>query len=196
MRDNSPDPDPAAQSDDWLLAAYGAGNERAALELTRRLTPRLFGYAFRMLRDRAEAEDVAQEAMLRLWRAAPGWVEGQAKPSTWAHKVVANLAIDRMRKRRTTALDDAGDPADDSPDAVAQMMQTARMTALTDAIAELPERQAIAVSLRHLEGWSNPDIAEALEIGVEAVESLTARAKRKLAEILAGRKEELGYDGG
>jgi RNA polymerase sigma-70 factor (ECF subfamily) len=162
----------------------------------RRLTPRLFAYASRMLGDAGEAEDVAQEAMLRLWRAAPGWVSGQAKVSTWAYKVTGNLCIDRLRKRRPAELGEADEPLDDRPGVEAQMLEAARQRALKEAIAELPERQAMALTLRHLEGWSNPEIAEALEVGVEAVESLTARAKRRLADLLNARKEELGYGDG
>jgi RNA polymerase sigma factor (sigma-70 family) len=64
------------------------------------------------------------------------------------------------------------------------------------ALKELPERQRQAVVLRHIEGLSNPEIADVLDIGVEAVESLTARGKRALASILAGRKADLGYGEG
>ena len=67
------------------------------------------------------------------------------------------------------------------------------MAALDAALARLPERQRQAVVLRHIEGVSNPEIAEVLEISVEAVESLTARGKRALAAALAGQKEALGY---
>ena len=75
------------------------------------------------------------------------------------------------------------------------MMTATRYAALQDGLAQLPERQAMAVSMRHLDGMSNPEIAAVMDIGVEAVESLTARARRKLAEILGKRKKELGYDG-
>ena len=68
-----------------------------------------------------------------------------------------------------------------------------RMAALDEALEQLPERQRLAVTLRHIEGLSNPEIAEALETGVEAVESLTARAKRALSALLSGRREELGF---
>ena len=68
------------------------------------------------------------------------------------------------------------------------------MTALQAALDQLPERQRQAVVLRHIEGLGNPEIAAILDIGVEAVESLTARGKRALAAILAGRKAELGYE--
>ena len=194
MRDTAPRFDAKAASDDDLLAAYGRGDGRAAQELARRLTPMLMGYAYRMLKDRAEAEDVVQETMLRLWRAAPGWQTGEAKVSTWAYRVAGNLAIDRLRKRRTVDLDAAGEPEDGQPSVAEQMQDETRLAALSDAIGQLPERQAAALTLRHFEGLSNPEIAETLDVGVEAVESLTARAKRKLAQILGSRKKELGYD--
>ena len=74
------------------------------------------------------------------------------------------------------------------------MVETERMTALTAALETLPDRQRQAVVLRHIEGLSNPEIAEVMEIGVEAVESLTARGKRALAAVMAGRRAELGYE--
>lgn len=184
--------------DEVLLAAYARGEAAAARALTARLVPRALGYAARMLGDRAEAEDVAQEAMLRLWRAAAGWRTGEAQVATWLYRVVTNLCTDRLRsrqRRRAEALDDAPEVADAAAGVEAGMIEADRMAALDAALAELPERQRQAVVLRHLEGLSNPEIAVVMEIGVEAVESLTARGKRALAAILAGRREELGYDG-
>jgi RNA polymerase sigma factor (sigma-70 family) len=67
------------------------------------------------------------------------------------------------------------------------------MAALQAALAALPDRQRQAVVLRHIEGLSNPEIAQIMDLGVEAVESLTARGKRALAAQLAGRRDELGY---
>ena len=148
-----------------------------------------------MLRDRAEAEDVAQEAMLRLWRIAPEWRQGEAKVSTWLYRVVSNLCTDRLRRARTTPLDTVPDPEDGAPGVVAGMIDADRARALDDALATLPDRQRQAVVLRHLEGLTNPEIALVMDIGVEAVESLTARGKRSLAAALAGRREELGYEG-
>ena len=125
---------------------------------------------------------MAQESMMRLWRAAPDWrSDGPAQPATWLHKVVANLAVDRLRKaRRATGLDPetAATIADSAPGAEARLTDADRMAALDAALATLPERQRQAVVLRHIEGMSNPEIAEILDIGVEAVESLTARGKR------------------
>ncbi|MDD9742839.1 RNA polymerase sigma factor [Marinovum sp. PR37] len=181
-------------SDEALLVLYANGDGPAARALTLRLTPRAYAQAFRMLGDRAEAEDVTQDALMRLWKIAPNWRQGEAQVSTWLWRVVANLATDRLRKRRRVApLEDAGEPVDDTGDAPAQMQTEARRAALAGALAKLPERQRRAVELRHFEGLGNPEIAAILGISVEAVESLTARGKRALARALEGRKAELGY---
>jgi len=183
------------RSDDVLLALYGQGDGSAARILTLRLTPVALRVGQRMLGDAAEAEDLAQEAMLRLWRAAPGWQPGGAKVSTWLYRVVMNLATDRLRRRRTVPLDEGPEPEDARPGAVAGLIEAERAAALEAALMALPDRQREAVVLRHLEGLANPEIAEIMGVGVEAVESLVARGKRGLAQRLAGRREELGYDG-
>ncbi|WP_205626822.1 RNA polymerase sigma factor [Pseudoponticoccus marisrubri] len=182
--------------DEELLAAYAEGDAAAARALTGRLGPRVFAHAMRMLGgDRAEAEDVAQEALLRLWRAAPGWRHGEAKVTTWLYRVTANLCIDRMRglRRAGPALDAIPEPEDDRPSAAAEMQQAARAEALQAALDDLPDRQRQAVILRHIEGLSNPEIAQIMDIGPRAVESLTARGKRALEARLLGRRDELGY---
>ena len=186
----------ADTTDDALLRAYAQGDSGAARVLTLRLAPRILGHATRLLRDRAEAEDVTQEAMLRLWRMAPDWHEGEAKVSTWLFRVAGNLCTDRLRRGgRQAPLEEAGDdPADDRPGVEAGLIEADRMAALDAALAQLPDRQRQAVVLRHIEGLANPEIAQVMDIGVEAVESLTARGKRALAKALAGRREELGYD--
>lgn len=181
-------------SDEALLVAFGNGDRAAAMALTARLTPSVLGLAMRMLSgDRGEAEDVVQEAMLRLWKIAPDWRQGEAKVSTWLYRVASNLCTDRLRKRRSVDIDAIPEPADDVPGVAENMQDAARAAALRGALNDLPERQRVAVVLRHLEGRTNPEIAEVLEISVEAVESLTARGKRALAKALAGRREELGY---
>ncbi len=179
--------------DDALLVLYANGDAAAARALTMRLTPMVLGYAARLLNDVAEAEDVAQEAMLRLWKIAPEWRQGEAKVTTWLYRVVSNLCMDRLRKKRGVALDSVPEPADERPSASDAMIEAERAVALQEALATLPERQRQAVVLRHIEGATNPEIAQILEISVEAVESLTARGKRALAAALAGRRAELGY---
>lgn len=178
---------------------YANGDPGAGRALTHRLTPRVLAVASRMLSDRAEAEDVAQEAMLRLWKVAGEWRQGEAKVSTWLYRVACNLCTDRLRgrkRRSATALDDAPEVADAAPGVEAALIEGDRMRALDAALAALPERQRQAVVLRHLEGLTNPEIAEVMDIGVEAVESLTARGKRSLAALLSGQRAELGYEEG
>ena len=191
------------QSDANLMALYANGDQSAARALTGRHLSRVFAHAYRLLRDQAEAEDVAQEAMLKLWKVAPEWREGEAKLSTWLYRVTANACTDRLRKRRTTGLDAAPEQIDDSPGVEETLMAHDRQRALHEAMQSLPERQRNAVELRHFEELSNPEIASVLETSVEAVESLLGRARRALAQKLAhlrpqarGRKEkkEQGHD--
>lgn len=186
----------AEVSDDALLVLYANGDRDASRYLTQRLAPRILGYAMRLLADRAEAEDVTQETMLRLWRLASDWRPGEAQVSTWAYRVVTNLCTDlrRARQRRpSVAIEDAPEIADCAKGVVASLIDADRMTALQLALDQLPERQRQAVVLRHIEGLTNPEIGHIMDIGVEAVESLTARGKRALAAVLAGRKQDLGY---
>lgn len=185
-------------SDDALMVLYANGDGQAAAVLTTRLSPRVFGVAMRVMNSRAEAEDVTQEAMLRLWRMAPDWRPGEAQVSTWLYRVAMNLCIDRKRRARGghVDLDAVPEPPDPARSAAEQLQEGARQDALQAALMQLPERQRQAVVLRHLEELSNPEIAGIMDISVEAVESLTARGKRALAAALAGRREELGYSDG
>jgi len=182
-------------SDDALLVLFSNGSKQAAQVLVMRLMPRVIAQAFHRLNSHADAEDVAQEAFVRLWRIAPDWKQDQAKVSTWLYRVVENLCIDRLRRRgRTTDMGQVGlDPVDPSPSAAARMQNTTRANALYHALNQLPERQAQAVRLRHLEERSNDDIAAIMGLSVDAVESLQARGRRKLAAYLQAHHSELGY---
>lgn len=185
--------------DEALLVLYANGDPGAARELARRFLPRVLGYATRLLADRAEAEDVAQEVMLRLWRIAPDWRQGEAQVSTWLYRVVTNLCTDRLRARQRRGgpgLDEVPEIADGAAGVEAGLIAADRAQALQAALAQLPDRQRQAVVLRHIEGLTNPEIAAVMDIGVEAVESLTARGKRGLTALLQGRRDALGLEEG
>lgn len=177
-----------AHDDAALLRRFAAGEHEAARVLTARHLPRVLALATRMLRDPSEAEDVAQEAMLRVWRIAEEWRPGSARFSTWLHRVTLNLCYDRLRKKRGASLDEAPEPEDPTPSVQARLEHEERGAALQEAMAELPERQRAAIVLRHFDECSNPEIAEALEISVEAVESLLARGRRALRSKLSAKK--------
>lgn len=180
-----------------LLAGFARGDMTAARALTARLSPLVYRLAFRLLQDSGLAEDVTQEAMLRLWRIAPEWRKGEAKVSTWLYGVAFNLCRDKLRqgrRRAAAALEDVAEPADPAPSARERLHARQQGDALQGALATLPERQRQAVILRHIEELPNPEIAEIMQITVEAVESLTARGKRGLIKALEARREELGYE--
>lgn len=179
---------PSEEDDHALLRRAGAGDGRAAARLVDRLGPRLLASARRVCGD--EAEDVVQEAFERLWLKAPSWdAGGAARVGTWLHRVAANLAVDRRRRAgRWDALED--DRADGAPGPEAALFAADRAAALEAALARLPERQRVAVVLRHVEGYANPEIAAMMGTGVEAVESLTARGKRRLRALLEGMDDD------
>lgn len=185
---------PAEESDEVLLARYARGDQIAARLLTKRHAGRVLGLARRMLRDETEAEDVVQEAMLRLWRIAPDWRTGEARVSTWLYRVSANLCTDRLRRarNRNVPIDDAPEIPDETPSVQDGLESRERADALMKAVATLPERQRQAVVLRHIDGLSNIEIADRLDTSVEAVESLLARARRALAAALSEQRGSIG----
>ena len=130
-------------SDDALLVLFANGNQSAATALTQRLTPRVLAHAYRLLGDRSEAEDVTQDALVRLWKMAPDWRLDEAKVTTWLYRVVGNLCIDRMRKHRNRPLplESVPDPADTARTVDETLQQKARSVALQTALLALPERQ-------------------------------------------------------
>jgi len=182
-----------------LVRAAGAGDRRAAEALVRRHLPRMIGVARRMLSDAAEAEDVAQEVFLRVWREAPRWQPGAAKFETWMHRVALNLCYDRLRRRREKADPDAGlDVADPAPSASEAWLAQQRAARVRAAMEQLPERQRAALVLVHFQEETNIAAAEMLEISVEALESLLARGRRALKAALAEAAPDLlgDADGG
>ncbi len=191
----SPDAE-AELSDAALLLRYAGGDQAAARTLTARHAPRIFALARRMLGETAEAEDVTQETMLRLWKIAPDWQADRAMLSTWLYRVASNLCIDKLRRRREVGSDSVPELADEAPAVVRRLEARDRAAALEAALAALPDRQRVAVVLRHFEERGNPEIAAVLGVSVEAVESLLARARRELAARLAPRRAELGFTDG
>jgi len=167
-----------------LLAGVAAGQERAFRALVDRHLGSVLGIARRMLRDDAEAEDVSQEALLRLWRNAAGLELGANGVRPWLRRVVSNLCIDRARARRNTTLTDTV-PEESEPAGQLRHLAERELSGRVDAaLKALPERQRLALTLFHYEGMSQIEVGEVLGISDEAVESLLARARRTLKATL------------
>jgi RNA polymerase sigma-70 factor (ECF subfamily) len=173
----------ARRADDALMARIAQGDARAFSELVDSRLDRVMAVARRMLGNETEAEDVAQEAMLRLWRQAENWDGGRAQISTWLYRVTVNLCIDRIRARREETTPEIPDTQVRASQQ--QTMEEADLRDLMDrTLQALPERQRMALVLFHYEDLSMAAVAEMMEISVEAVESLLARGRRALKQQL------------
>ena len=187
---------PHTMSNHALLVSFAQGDQAAARHLTDRFMPKIYAHAYHRLQNVADAEDVAQEAFFRLWKMAPNWRQEKAQISTWLYRVVMNLTYDKLRLKSAEHLDTDTEPMDNALSVGEHLDEQYRTKALYAAMSELPDRQRLALQLRHLDDLSNPEIAEIMELSIEAVESLIARGKRKLTDVLRDQKSELGYSHG
>lgn len=181
-------------TDASLLARAGRGDAAAFREIVERHLPAVVAIARRMLRDDAEAEDIAQEALVRLWRAAVHLDIGPAGARPWLRRVASNLCIDRIRASQKTEVTDEvpeGQAEADQLRGMTEMDLSARVDA---ALKGLPERQRLALTLFHYEGLSQIEIGEIIGVSDEAVESLLGRARRALKAALKDDWRQLLWD--
>ncbi len=174
-----------ADPDEDLVRRVGHGDPAAIQALVARKLPRMLALAQRMLGDPVEAEDVAQEAMLRAWKQAPRWTPGKARFDTWLHRVALNLCYDRLRRRREVPTEISVERPDDGP-APDRGILAAQLGAQVDrALAALPQRQREAIVLCHYQELTNIEAAGLMSVSVEALESLLSRGRRTLRQTLA-----------
>ncbi len=141
-------------------------------------------FLIRMTGNGADADEVAQEAFLRIWTRADSWQSDRVRFTTWLFRIARNLAIDRHRRRRETNDEDLEQIVDETPDTAHTIDAERRRKMMQNAIAQLPERQRTALVLCHFDGMSNPDAAAVLDVSVDALESLLSRARRSLKTAL------------
>jgi len=178
-------PAPRVYDEDEPLLLRLAENDEAAFRLlVERHIDRAFGIALRIVGSRADAEDVVQDTLLKVWTHRGRWQHGRAKFSTWLYRVITNRCIDIRRQPKTDNVDAIPEPADVRPDAATDLQRNEVTGMLEKAMHQLPEQQRIAVIFSYHEDMSNSEIAEVMNTTVSAVESLLKRGRQQLKAIL------------
>jgi RNA polymerase sigma-70 factor (ECF subfamily) len=175
--------DEARQADQELMERVSRGDAVAFQILVDSGISRILAVARRMLGDDMEAEDVAQDVFLRLWRQADKWDGGRAKVSTWLYRVTVNSCIDRLRARREDTVKELPELAHQATQ-VQAMEEEDLQRYMDEALQALPERQRTALVLFHYEDLSMSAVSEIMDASVEAVESLLGRGRRALKKDL------------
>jgi len=177
-------------SDAELLARSARGDRRAFDAIITRYGPMALRVAGRMALDRQSAEDIAQEAMVRIWQRAGEFDARRARLSTWLYRIVINLCIDSRRRPQPLPLPQGFDAVDPSPNAAEAQEVDERSAALARAIDELPSRQRAALTLIYDEELSGAEAAQVLGVSAKAIERLLARARARLRELLVADARE------
>ncbi len=184
------------QEEAQLVARIAARDEKAFRAAIEAHAPLMHRIAYRMIGDAHEAEDIAQEAMLRLWdhasrlnaRAGSAGV----KLAPWLKRVTINLAIDRLRITRRNSDSEVPDQADDAPLADAQMQANEEGAVARALIDGLPDRQRAAIVLTYYEEVPNAEAAAVMEMNIKAFESLLHRARAALRKAFDARQMQEG----
>lgn len=189
----APDSTPIAadvvfDEDSELLDRLAAGDEVAFRMLVERHIDRAYAIALRIVGNAADAEDVVQDSMLKIWSHRGRWQHGRAKFSTWLYRVISNRCIDLRRKPRNENVETVPEVADGQPGAVEIIERNELNGMLELAMQRLPEQQRVAVILSYHENMSNGEIAQVMDTTVAAVESLLKRGRQQLRQLL--RKHE------
>ena len=182
---------PAIENNDELVARIAARDHAAMRFVADQHAAMVWRVAYRMLGDATEAEDVAQESLLRLWNHADRWLAGSAGIAPWLKKVTVNQCLDRLRRKRFTSNEEVPERADESPLADHQIERVETGKAVKDCIEALPDRQRAAVILTYYEEQPNQEAAESLKMQLKAFESLLFRARTSLKGCVE-RKGVLG----
>ncbi|WP_448029951.1 RNA polymerase sigma factor [Bradyrhizobium liaoningense] len=190
--DGAPDTaDVVYDEDSELLDRLATGDEVAFRMLVERHIDRSYAIALRIVGNAADAEDVVQDSMLKIWSHRGRWQHGRAKFSTWLYRVVSNRCIDLRRKPRTENVEAVPEVADSQPGAVELIERNELNDMLELAMQRLPEQQRIAVILSYHESMSNGEIAQVMDTTVAAVESLLKRGRQQLRQLLRKHEREI-----
>lgn len=167
--------------DESLILQIQEGSHEAFAILVDRHTNRFYRIAYRFVSSRDDAEDIVQDAFLKLWKRPNLWDPGKgAKFTTWFYRVVINMCLDHRKKKKLINLSEDIEFADESPGPDVLFDVHQKQTLLERLIDELPERQQLAINLCFYEGLSNNEAAQIIGVKVKALQSLVMRAKTTL----------------
>jgi len=171
----------------WLLAAVAKGDEAAFERLYAATRAKLYGVALRILRRQDLAEEVIQESYVRIWKSAGQFNPALASPITWMASIARNRAIDLMRKKSETLIEEEPSEMEavaDSPDPLARREMTEELKRLLECIGRLdPERQKL-VLLAYYNGWSREQLAAKFEAPVNTIKTWLRRSLLDIRECL------------
>ena len=184
--------------DATIMLELKAGNMAAFDFLMQKYRKPIIGFMYRMTRNQAVAEELAQEVFLRVYRSRETY-RAEARFSTWLYRIATNLGVNRARDTRhersasTVYLDEPDsetgttpDVADSTPDIEARLLRDERMASIRDHVMALPERQKMAVLMHKYEGMDYHQIGEVLKLSESATKSLLFRAYQTLRDKLKG----------
>ena len=175
----------AAEPDAALLALVREGRHDAFEALVQRHAERFYRLAYRYLHSRQAAEDTVQDAFLKVWEDPGRWrAERKVQFTTWFHRVVVNLCLDRLKKKAPQVLESVAEWPDESDPADVALDRRRKQARLEREIEALPERQRLALHLCFEENLSNQEAADQLGVRLKALQSLLMRAKTTLRERL------------
>ena len=186
-----------------LVARAKAGDQDAFEQLVLDNQNKVYTLAFRMVNDREEAADLAQEAFLKAWQGLPNF-QGESSFSTWLHRLTTNLCIDWLRRQTrrreiepVASLDDEerswAEPADPGQDPQRQLERKELHRALARALQALPDHHRQVLVMRELSGLSYQEIGQALDLDMGTVKSRIARARLALRKNLLADGNFSGY---
>jgi RNA polymerase sigma factor (sigma-70 family) len=171
---------PDELSDDALMARIAMRDASALRIASDAHALAAWRIAYRMLGDPTEAEDVAQESLLKLWNHADRWKPGSSGIASWIKTVSVNQCLDRLRRKRFVSNEQAPDLADSTPLADIKMEEDEVRKVVKNCLESLPERQRAAVILTYYEEQANKSAAAMLTMQLKAFESLLFRARSSL----------------
>lgn len=178
-------------SDEKLVAQVCDGDQQAFACLVERHGLRFRAIALRTCGDMMMAEEMVQEAFVKFWTRPDRFDAGKARFTTWFHRVVVNRCLDEMRRKKPDALPEGFDAADDRPGAEETLQADGGNALLMAALSRLAERQQQALTLSYLDGYSNQEAADIMDLKLKAFESLLVRARAKMREELKADKVDL-----